>query len=49
MSDIENYEIGEQVDFDLNNSSYVILSDYNKGFLHNSQQIINSCTADVIT
>lgn len=40
-ADEEIYEINEKTDFDIN-SQYVILSDYNKGFLHHSQKIIDN-------
>ena len=42
-ADSENYIINPKTEFDLKDSRYVILSDYNKGFLHNSQQIIDYC------
>lgn len=42
-ADTETYKINSQTEFDLRDSNYVILSDYNKGFLHNSQQIIEYC------
>jgi D-beta-D-heptose 7-phosphate kinase/D-beta-D-heptose 1-phosphate adenosyltransferase len=42
-SDNESYNINEKIDFDLTDVSYCILSDYNKGFLHHSQQIIDYC------
>jgi len=42
-ADTENYKINSKTEFDLKNCNYVILSDYNKGFLHNSQQIIDYC------
>ena len=42
-ADSENYIINPKTEFDLKDCNYVILSDYNKGFLHNSQQIIDYC------
>ena len=42
-ADTETYKINSQTEFDLRDSNYIILSDYNKGFLHNSQQIIDYC------
>lgn len=42
-ADSENYIINPKTEFDLKDCNYVILSDYNKGFLHNSQKIIDYC------
>jgi len=42
-ADTESYKINSQTEFDLRDSNYVILSDYNKGFLHNSRKIIEYC------
>lgn len=44
-SDFEEYRINEDVDFDLDDIKYCILSDYNKGFLHHSLEIIKQCHA----
>lgn len=44
-SDSEDYIINEHLDFDLIDTKYCILSDYNKGFLHHSQEIIRRCHA----
>jgi D-beta-D-heptose 7-phosphate kinase/D-beta-D-heptose 1-phosphate adenosyltransferase len=42
-SDDEKYIINEDINFDLTGVKYTILSDYNKGFLHHSQSIIQYC------
>lgn len=42
-ADSEKYIINEQIDFNLSGIRYCILSDYNKGFLHHSQKIIQHC------
>lgn len=43
-SDIETYiPYYGKIEFNLNNIKYCILSDYNKGFLHRSQEIIDYC------
>lgn len=44
-SDSEEYVINDQIDFDLDSVGYCILSDYNKGFLHHSLEIIQHCHA----
>lgn len=42
-SDNEDYIINEWLDFDLSGVTHCILSDYNKGFLHHSKEIIRRC------
>lgn len=42
-SDIEEYVANEKTEFDLTGVEYCILSDYNKGYLHRSQDIIDFC------
>lgn len=42
-ADSEDYVINDHIDFNLSGIQYCILSDYNKGFLHYSQEIINHC------
>lgn len=42
--DIEEYvPYLDPIDFDITNADYCILSDYNKGYLHRSQEIIDYC------
>jgi D-beta-D-heptose 7-phosphate kinase/D-beta-D-heptose 1-phosphate adenosyltransferase len=42
-SDIDNYVANERFDFYVGDSVYCIISDYGKGFIHYSQEIVNHC------
>ena len=42
-SDVEEYVVNDKIEFDLSGIEYCILSDYNKGYLHHSQSIVDSC------
>lgn len=42
-SDIENYVINDNINFDLTGVKYCILSDYNKGYLHFTHRTIVRC------
>lgn len=42
-ADVEDYHINGWWKFDLKEVDYCILSDYNKGYLHHSQEIIRQC------
>ena len=42
-TDIEEYVVNDQTEFDLSGIEYCIISDYNKGFLHHSQRIVDFC------
>lgn len=45
-ADKEFYVQNNQIDFELNSATYCILSDYNKGYLHYSQEIVNNCKSN---
>ena len=42
-SDVEEYVVNDKTEFDLSGIEYCIISDYNKGFLHHSQRIVDFC------
>ena len=44
-SDEENYIINEITNFDVQGVDWIVISDYNKGFIHHSQKIIDNCKA----
>lgn len=48
-ADVEEYYINSWWNFDLKDVEYCILSDYNKGYLHYSKEIIKYCQAQGCT
>ena len=42
-TDVEEYVVNDKTEFDLSGVEYCIISDYNKGFLHHSQRIVDFC------
>jgi D-beta-D-heptose 7-phosphate kinase/D-beta-D-heptose 1-phosphate adenosyltransferase len=42
-SDLEKYNKNDKTEFDLKGAKYCIISDYNKGFIHESQKIVDYC------
>lgn len=42
-SDVEEFVVNTDTNFDLGESVYCVISDYGKGFVHHSQKIIDHC------